>query len=336
MLDPAGGAPLQQQRQLAAVAQSACFLYERQLQHERQPELAIQLPAGPGGSSGKQAEVSLRIEYRGGSGGSSDGDGDGGGGDGGGGDDCKGPSAGLHFWERYAATDSQVRRTSAWLPCVDSPSAAVAWEGLDLTCRADEVAVGPGRLECQSWADGERSWRTFHYALPLACPPCQLGFAVGPFRAAASALPAAAAAANGKAADPPRQLQLTHFAPQQAPAELAVAAVLCAPPSLSAPNGKAPGGGAGAGSDGLSRSAHFFGLVWSFFEELLGAKCPLGAMQQVGRLAGGCLLLACCKQDAAQAACQSSKLTQACVASCFYQCAPQSFCPCFPAGLPAP
>ena len=53
-----------------------------------------------------------------------------------------GPSAGLHFWQQYAATDGQVRRTSAWLPCVDSPGAAVQWEGLEVTVRADEVGAG--------------------------------------------------------------------------------------------------------------------------------------------------------------------------------------------------
>ena len=72
--------------------------------------------------------------------------------------------------------------------------------------------------------------------------------------------------------------QLTHFAPQQLPPELAVAAVLAAPPSISADPSSSDGGG---GSDSLPRSGHFFTLVFSLFEELLGASCPLPAMQQV-------------------------------------------------------
>jgi hypothetical protein len=33
---------------------------------------------------------------------------------------------------------AQVRRASAWMPCIDAPSAAVRFQ-LDITCRADEV-----------------------------------------------------------------------------------------------------------------------------------------------------------------------------------------------------
>lgn len=154
--------------------------------------------------------------------------------------------------------------------------------------------MGPGQLQRQTWADGERRWRTFHYALPVACPPCHVGFAVGPFRMVASALPpakdggggggaadngsAAQGAAAGAAAASRGDPQLTSFAPQQAPAELAVAAVLAAKPCL------APANGSGSeATDGLARSAHFTGLVWRLFEEVLGARCPLPAMQQVGR-----------------------------------------------------
>lgn len=154
-----------------------------------------------------------------------------------------------------------------------------------------QVAVGPGQLQRQTWADGERRWRSFHYSLPVACPPCQLGFAVGPFRMAPTSLPAAkdsggaaGAAENGPAAngagssadaasqgDP----QLTNFAPQQPPAELSVAAVLAAKPSI------APANGSSTATDGLARSAHFTGLVWRLFEEVLGTHCPLPALQQV-------------------------------------------------------
>ena len=262
------------QRQVAAVAESAFYLYERQLQRERQPELLIRLPeaaaAAPpqqGGAPGRaskkgQQELVLRVEFQGGGGG--------------------GSGAGLHFWQQYAATDNQVRRASAWLPCVDAPAAAVWWEGVELTCRADEVAVGPGQLQRQSWADAGRQWRSYHYAVPLSCPACQLGFAVGPFRMAPTSLPAppSGAAAGGSGAQ--QQTQLTHFAPQRLPAELAVAAVLAAPPGV-APSAADTGGSA---VDGLARSAHFLGLCWSLFEDVLGARCPLPSLQQVGGWAG--------------------------------------------------
>lgn len=118
------------QRQVAAVAEAALYLYERQLQRERLPELTIRLPPpqpaaadkapgeAPGGTPKKAAAaLRIRVEFSGG-----------------------GPgAAGLHFWGRYAASDSQVRRASAWFPCVDAPGAAVAWDGVEVTCRADEV-----------------------------------------------------------------------------------------------------------------------------------------------------------------------------------------------------
>lgn len=90
------------QRQLAAVAEASFYLYERQLQRERLPELSIQLPAQPQwqqqqgqeqaadgpGSGSKKGELCIRVEYSGGSGG--------------------GTTSGLHFWRRYACTDNQV------------------------------------------------------------------------------------------------------------------------------------------------------------------------------------------------------------------------------------
>jgi len=90
------------QRQLAAVADSCFYLYERQLQRERQPELLIHLPdplppllvlaaaaaaGGGGGQDGKGSrELCIRVEYSGRAGG-----------------------AGLHFAQQFAATDNQVR-----------------------------------------------------------------------------------------------------------------------------------------------------------------------------------------------------------------------------------
>lgn len=121
------------------MAEAALYLYERQLQRERLPELTIHLPspaaavdkapaAGggtPGGAGGtppgsggkREGALRIRVDFSGGGAG----------------------AAGLHFWGRYAATDSQVRRASAWFPCVDAPGAAVAWEAVEVTCRADEV-----------------------------------------------------------------------------------------------------------------------------------------------------------------------------------------------------
>lgn len=99
----------------------------------------------------------------------------------------------------------------------------------------------------------------------------------------ANAAGAADAATSPQQQQQQQQRQMTHFAPQQLPPELAVAAVLAVPPSLAgAANGSngSPAGGSAAGTS-LARTAHFFGLAFSLFEELLGAHCPLPAMQQV-------------------------------------------------------
>ncbi len=92
-------------RAAGAVAEYCLYLYERQLQRERQPELTFQLPdplpalpeaaGGPEhleGRNGRAAggrgkEVVLRVEWR-----------------------SAGGSAGLRFWRDYALTDNQVGR----------------------------------------------------------------------------------------------------------------------------------------------------------------------------------------------------------------------------------
>lgn len=151
------------------------------------------------------------------------------------------------------------------------------------TPRPVQVVVGPGQLQRQSWAEAGRLWRTFHYSLPIAAPPCQLAFAVGPFRVLATSAAAAKAGGGKQQAQTGGGKQLTHFAPQQQPKELAVAAVLAAPPLVASAGAEGqPGSGSStnSASDGLARSAHFFGLVWGFYEEVLGTRCPLPAMQQ--------------------------------------------------------
>ena len=54
----------------------------------------------------------------------------------------------------------QVRRASAWLPCVDVPAASVAFH-LDITCRADE-------------ASGCSSGHRLQHVLPLQPTVCAL------------------------------------------------------------------------------------------------------------------------------------------------------------------
>lgn len=90
-------------RQLAAVSDAAFYLYERQLQQERQPELSIQVPAqsqqqqvgtGPAGSGSKDKLV-IRVEYSGGGAGSS--------------------GTGMQFWGRYSCTDNQASQAASCL-----------------------------------------------------------------------------------------------------------------------------------------------------------------------------------------------------------------------------
>lgn len=113
---------------------------------------------------------------------------------------------------------------------------------------------------------------------------------------------AAAASNNQQPLDPAQQQQkqqqkardegqedqrhLTSFAPADSPPELAMGALLAAPPHV-ASDGPPDAQEAAAAADGLARSAHFFSLVFSLFEDLLGCKCPLPGMQQVGTLHAG-------------------------------------------------
>jgi hypothetical protein len=127
-----------------------------------------------------------------------------------------------------------------------------------------------------------------------SCAACHLGFAVGTFRLLADT--PARRRKKGKQASQQQQQQqqqqaaddrqLTHFAPLEVPPDLEVAAVLAVPPSTSVEDSDADKAAAAA-AYGLPRSSHFFGLAFSLFEEVLGTRCPLPAMQQVGWLGRG-------------------------------------------------
>jgi transcription initiation factor TFIID subunit 2 len=207
---PTAAAPA---RLAEAAAAHALARYRRAVEREGAPELEVALPAGAAGPA------ALRVEYS-----------------------AARPAAGARFWGRFAATDAAPRRASAWLPCVDAPGQATAF-ALALTVRADETAVGPGRLARQAWADAARAWRTFHYEVPLPCSPGELGFAAGPFEVEA------AAARPPPSGGPPAQL--TAFAPR------------------------------GAGAPGALRHlVGFAALPHSLYEgEALAARLPLASLQ---------------------------------------------------------
>jgi transcription initiation factor TFIID subunit 2 len=207
---PTAAAPA---RLAEAAAAHALARYRRAVELEGAPELEVALQAGVAGPA------ALRVEYS-----------------------AARPAEGARFWGRFAATDAVPRRASAWLPCVDAPGQATAF-ALALTVRADETAVGPGRLVRQAWADAARAWRTFHYEVPLPCSPGELGFAAGPFAVEA------AAARPPPSGGPPAQL--TAFAPR------------------------------GAGSPGALRHlVGFATLPHSLYEgEALAARLPLPSLQ---------------------------------------------------------
>lgn len=72
---------------------------------------------------------------------------------------------------------SQVRRARAWFPCVDTPTHACPFQ-LQITVAAHQVAVSCGALQKQTLShDGP--WKTYHYHLERASPPCHLALAVG-------------------------------------------------------------------------------------------------------------------------------------------------------------
>jgi transcription initiation factor TFIID subunit 2 len=141
----------------AAAAARALVRYERALRGECEPNLLVTLP----GSAIEEAaggQLVLRLRYS-----------------------AENPASGVRFWGPYACSDGLLRRTRAWVPCVDVPAAAVQFQ-VELTVRTQEVAVGPGELEEQTWADPSKEWKTFCYKVALPCAPCDLAFAAGPFK----------------------------------------------------------------------------------------------------------------------------------------------------------
>lgn len=215
------------------------------------------------------------------------------------------PMSGIHFFNDYAVTDNEIRKASAWVPCVDLPSETVDFE-LRLSVPARSMAIGPGHLLKQTWADTKQQWKTFHYRVLFGCPPCDLGFAVGPFTAvpgtpgdlpavALEAPPVAAPAADGVGndgaavtgadlADPSSAPSsytgpslVTHFVPPtiaKKSAREGNGTALNALPTAAAANGK--------GNEGdIHHTSLFFGLPFALYCEILGSKFPFSSLQQV-------------------------------------------------------
>lgn len=135
------------------------------------------------------------------------------------------PQSGVHFTVAptrrgdaslltgYAVVDNAIRRTSAWLPCIDVPCFGREIEfSLALTVRDGLVAVGPGRLVKQSIFEqsdpGQPKivWRTFWYDIAKGASPSDLGFAIGDFTVESL---------SGLTKD--NQTIATHFSPKDVP-----------------------------------------------------------------------------------------------------------------------
>ena len=274
---------------LAAVGDAAFFLYERVLQREREPELVITLPDEEEGSGGAGAELMVvdgqqeqrpvqqqwatmatavmpgkpeaelcvaaedaamhpgrllvRVEYSSGVG------------------RPQHRQCGLHFGGGYAASDSQVRRASAWLPCADLPTADVRF-GLAVTVRAEEVAAVSGRLLRQTWADASRRWRTFHFVQQLPCAPHQLAVAAGHF--AVTPCPAL----------PGSQTSLTLLSAPDPCAPPAPPTTPDLPPVF-------PGASTDRAASPEQHTAAWLTAVLRTYQGVLGAALPLPALQVV-------------------------------------------------------
>ncbi|KAG7671697.1 hypothetical protein Ndes2526B_g07413 [Nannochloris sp. 'desiccata'] len=281
--------------------------YEHTLQASLTPELQIKLPvAAPiaaGASQGGDVEmvdaeanrpgariIKIKVEY-----------------------ENSNPTSGIHFCNDYALTDNEIRKASAWVPCVDLPSETVDFQ-LQLTVPARSMAVGPGHLVKQTWADKEQRWKTFHYRVIFGCAPCDLGFAVGPFTAVPGTpgeLPAVAL----EALPPPPPPAADGIAPpgEEGTATAIVDVAPCSTPSsytgpplithfvpptsaskrkLTSNNSKlyalptaaaAAADGSGNANEGgdINHTSMFFGLPFALYCEILGSKFPFSSLQQI-------------------------------------------------------
>jgi transcription initiation factor TFIID subunit 2 len=137
----------------------------------------------------------------------------------------------------YAVVDNTIRRTSAWVPCVDVPSFGKEVEfNLGLTVRDSLIAVGPGRLVKQTYSEQNNcdnfKWKTFWYEIPNGASPCDLGFAIGPFSVESS---------SNKLLNGGSQTIATYFAPKDV-----------------------------SSGSGLQHAAKMFGVIQSLYAEVLG------------------------------------------------------------------
>ena len=306
-----------QQKLNQAAGDAARQQYEHTLQAGLTPELQIKLPPAPitnaapspspAGTSQEDVEmteadpgrlVTIKINY-----------------------ENSNPTSGIHFFNEYAMTDNEIRKASAWVPCVDLPSETVNFQ-LQLTVPANSMAVGPGHLIKQTWPDQTQKWKTFHYRVLFGCAPCDLGFAVGPFTALpgspgdlpahAVELPpepavedptnldsnqtAAGAVAGGAGTSTNAILNpnlssytgpplVTHFVPSTNNSSIISSTNGGLPSTITSikdiPLSTAPPPPTAAAEDALKHTSLFFGLPFALYCELLGSKFPFSSIQQV-------------------------------------------------------
>jgi transcription initiation factor TFIID subunit 2 len=220
------------------------------------------------------------------------------------------PTAGIHFFNDYAMTDNEIRKASAWVPCVDLPSETVIFQ-LQLTVPTKNMAVGPGQLVKQTWADEQKQWKTFHYKNIFGCAPCDLGFAIGPFTTvpgtpgdlpaiAIEAPPEPAPAADGDAAatatttaaaattsrdslafgytGPPL---VTHFVPPTAASNTPSSTNTTTKDMLALSTSPPTPAAAAANQGDINHTSLFFGLPFALYCEILASKFPFASLQQV-------------------------------------------------------
>jgi len=268
--------------------------YERTLEASLAPELQINLPDAARTTQEGDVEIvdadttgrrviKIKVEY-----------------------ENSNPTSGIHIFNDYAVTDNEIRKASAWVPCVDLPSETVDFQ-LQLNVPARSMAIGPGHLVKQTWADKNQQWKTFHYRVLFGCAPCDLGFAVGPFMAVPGTpgeLPAvaveappvagpavdggegAAMAASADGVDAPSAPSsytgpplVTHFVPPKYSKKSALASNGTPVYALQTATAAAA---SGRGNEGdIKHTSMFFGLPFALYCEILGSKFPFSSLQQV-------------------------------------------------------